>query len=171
MGDARCLPLSAFSEHCQYCQCSHPRFLNPLNIQRELRHHSRVFNHYPSLGLNGGNQQEKKNSSLRRGQVWAAAGAEAGVGAGEGTLIHLQKTTLHPRSSFQKDCSVSARPHHLPPSPTSHKSQEEPVECEGAPAFWMNSWVNTQTWSHSCHVSFKGVSIKKFSTPFKEKVF
>lgn len=131
----------------------HPRFLNPLNIRR-AKTPFKVFNHYPS-GLNGEATEKKTplsgEASLRRRQ----GVEEAGVGAGRRNLIHLQKTTLHP-SSFQEGlfslCVHIIYHHlHLPQVPG------RAVECGRGSCFWMNSWVNTQTWS-DCHVSFKGMS-------------
>lgn len=109
----------------QHCRRSHPRFLNPLNIQWELRHHSRVFNHYPSLGLNAGNQQEKKkDSSLRRDQSCSITIFRRPICTWE-ALSRRTVRSLHVHIIY----------HHLPP-PTSSRKSTLSVKAllEGAPA-------------------------------------
>lgn len=152
--------------------CSHPRFLNPLNIQWQLRHHSRVFNHYPSLGLKGGNQQEKKTPLS--GEV--SLGRRQGVGGGAvragrrnpdpSSEDHFAPEKLFLEGLFSLCTSTSFTTiSHLPQVPgRAH------WVWRGS-CFWMNSWVNTQTWSHSCHVSFKGVSTENSQLLLKRRCF
>lgn len=149
VGDAWCLPSQPFLSQ-QHCQRSHPRFLNPLNIQWELRHHSRVFNHYPSLGLNAGNQQEKKTPLSGETSLggWRV-GERRNPAPSQSLEDQFAPEKLFPEGLFGLCTSTSFTTiFHLPQIPG---RAHWVWRCS---CFWMNSWVNTQTWSHSCHVSF-----------------
>lgn len=151
----------------QHCRRSHPRFLNPLNIQWELRHHSRVFNHYPSLGLNAGNQQEKKDSSLRRDQ---SCGVEGG-GEKEPCSITIFRRPICTWEALSRrtvrSLHVHIIYHHLPP-PTSSRKSTLSVKA----LLLLNEQLGkyTDMIPQLPRVILRSVHWK-FSTPFKEKVF